>query len=177
MLEDEKVAFYFRNRSEIEEWASLRTWATAALMEALVEARSRRMDDPEWPGLMSRTPWSEGAILPVSGLPIPGEPDGVGVGLAWGQKHLLNAGANGGPVLALITAGSKAHSRYGELKQATRDVAAKHRMTDAGDQYVWRTDLVAPSGEEDLATYADGVMEKLHAAWSDLWPVVVESLR
>jgi hypothetical protein len=176
LLEDEKVAFYFRNRSDIEEWASLRTWAAVVLAEALSAARDTHADDPDFPGLIAGTPWGDGAILPIPGRPVPGEAGGVGVGLEWGSKYLLKADGPGGPWLVLITEDPKASPQYKVFKEATRDAAARHHMTQAGDKWAWKTQLVAPSGAEDLSTYAEGAMERLRAAWVDLQPAVAKSL-
>ena len=79
-------------------------------------------------------------------------------------------------LLAMVESGDAPQSRLDALRGAKRqrpeEIAAEHRLTVGGTEFIWKTRVEFPVDETDLDMYAERIMGRLSAAWRDLGPIV-----
>ena len=171
MAVDEKVAFYLRHRTLIEEWAALRGQAAAALEEAFRRAVGIVGQYPDTPEIVKDA--DRNPLYRVS-LQIPGiASDAVWVALGWTHGGLLRpSGGEPWPYTGIKTPGAgKGDAAYDTAKALLREAAARRRWTltsTSGSGWVWYNYLPLEAGATDLDAYAVRHVEGLVDAWKAL---------
>ena len=106
MAIDEKVAFYLRHRTLIEEWAALREQAAAALEEALSRAVGIIGQRPDTPEIVEDDSDRRYPMYRIS-LQIPGVESGaVWVALGWTRGQLLRPTGESWPYMGIKIPGA-----------------------------------------------------------------------
>ena len=174
MAIDEKVGFYLRHRTLIEEWAALRGQAAAALEEAFGRAAGivgQRPDTPEivWDDADRRYP-----LYRVS-LQVPQvAPDAVWIALGWTHGGLLRPSGESWPYAGIKAPGAgKGDTAYETAKSLLREVAVARLWTkSSASGWVWWNYLPLDDSETDLDAYAMRHVEGLVDAWNALhWEI------
>jgi hypothetical protein len=162
---DDKVAFYLRHRTLIEEWAALREQAAAALEEALTRAIGLIGQHPDTPVIVDFGSDRRNPMYGIS-LQIPGAEVGpVWVALGWTRGHLLRPSGESWPYMGVRVPGaSKGEAGYDTVKRLLRDAAGKLRWTATGG-WVWYRYLPFEPGQTDFDDYAARHVEELVEAW------------
>jgi hypothetical protein len=168
MAIDDKVAFYLRHRTLIEEWAALREQAAAELEEALTRAAGIIGQRPDTPEIVE---FGSDRRYPMYGisLQIPGAESGtVWVALGWTRGQLLRPTGESLPYMGVkIPGATRGEAGYDTVKRLLRDAASKLRWTATGG-WVWYGYIQFEPGETDLDDYAVRHVEELVEAWKVL---------
>ena len=169
MATDEKVAFYLRHRTLIEEWAALREQAAAELEEALSRAAGIVGQRPDTPEIVKDDSDRHHPIYRVS-LQIPGVESGaVWVALGWTHGGLLRPSGESWPYMGIKTPGAgKGDAGYDTVKSLLREAAARLWWTSQASGWVWWNYIPLEAGETDLDDYAVRHVEDLVDAWRAL---------
>jgi hypothetical protein len=170
MAIDEKVAFYLRHRTLIEEWAALRGQAAAALEEAFSRAAgivSQRPDAPE----ITRDDADRRYPLYRVSLQIPGvASDAVWVALGWTRGGLLRPSGESWPYTGIKAPGAgKGDAAYDTAKSLLREAAARRLWTEtSASGWVWWNYIPLEASATDLDAYAVRHVEGLVDAWKEI---------
>ena len=173
MAIDEKVAFYLRHRTLIEEWATLRGQAAAALEEAFGRAVGIVRQRPGAPEIVKDDADRQKPMYRVS-LQIPAvASEAVWVALGWARSGLLRPVGESWPYTGIKTLGAgKGEAVYDTAKSFLRDAAARSGWTQSSTSgtsgWVWWNYLPLGPGETDLDAYAVRHVEGLVDAWKAL---------
>jgi len=170
MAIDEKVAFFLRHRTLIEEWAALRGEAAAALEEAFSRAVGIVGQRPDTPEIVKDEADRTHPLYSVS-LQLPGvASDAVWVGLGWTRGGLLRPWAESWPYTGIKAPGAgKGHAAYDTAKSLLQEAAARRLWTkSSASGWVWWNYLPLEDGETDLDAYAVRHVEGLVDAWKAL---------
>jgi hypothetical protein len=170
MAIDEKVAFYLRHRTLIEEWAALRGQAAAALEEAFSRAVGIVGQRPDAPEIIKDDADRRYPLYRVS-LQVPGiASDAVWVALGWTRGGLLRPSGESWPYTGIKAPGSgKGDTAYDTAKSLLREAAARRLWTESSASgWVWWNYIRLEAGEADLDDYAVRHVEGLVNAWKAL---------
>ncbi|HEX4091902.1 MAG TPA: hypothetical protein VHZ33_24580 [Trebonia sp.] len=170
MAIDEKVAFFLRHRTLIEEWAALRGQAAAALEEAFSRAVGIISQRPDAPEIIEEDA-DRGFPLYRISLQVPGiASDAVWAALGWTHGGLLRPSGESWPYTGVKTPGAgKGDTAYDTAKSLLRDAAASRGWTrSSASGWVWWNYLPLRTGETDLDAYALRHVEGLVDAWKAL---------
>ena len=170
MAIDEKVAFYLRHRTLIEEWAVLRKQAAIALEEALSRAAGIVGQRPDAPDIVEDNSDRRFPLYSI-GLQVPGVASGaVCVALGWTRGGLLSPSGESSPYTGIKAPGSgKGDAVYDTAKRLLREAAAKRLWTkSSGSGWVWWNYIPLEASETDLDAYAVRHVEELVEAWKVL---------
>lgn len=172
MAVDEKVAFYLRHRTLIEEWAALRGEAAAALEEAFSRAAGIVGQRPDAPEIVKDDADRRYPLYRVS-LQVPGiASDAVWVALGWTHAGLLRPSGESWPYTGVKVPGAgKGDAAYDTAKSLLREAAARRQwtMSSAGaGSWAWYKYLPLDPGETDLDAYAVRHVEGVVDAWRGL---------
>jgi hypothetical protein len=169
---DEKTAFYFRHRAEIEEWAALRDSAREALITELWAVKDRVQSplsdgavpyqrDGQWSQLgFTKPEWTE-AGWPLS------------IVLAWNSGQLLNPQSNNewayvGVYLAFSPNGPAPKEQSAAVRERCLPAASILGLTNQHANFpVWGF-VVPQPGTPELPGYVDACVTRLQDAWSAL---------
>jgi hypothetical protein len=170
MAIDEKVAFYLRHRTLIEEWAALRGQAAAALEEAFSRAVGIVGQRPDAPEIVKDDADRHHPLYRVS-LQVPGvASDAVWVALGWTRGGLLRPSGESWPYTGIKAPGvGKGDPAYDTAKSLLREAAARRLWTKfSASGWVWWNYLPLEDSETDLDAYAVRHVEGLVDAWKAL---------
>jgi hypothetical protein len=170
MAGDEKVAFYLRHRTLIEEWAALRGQAATALEQALIRAVGIVGQRREPPEIVKDDADRHHPLYRVS-LQVPGiAADAVWVALGWTHGGLLRPWGETWPYTGIRTPDAgKGDAAYDTAKSLLRGAAASRRWTQSSASgWVWWNYLPLEAGATDLDAYAMRHVEGLVDAWKAL---------
>jgi hypothetical protein len=170
MAIDEKVAFYLRHRTLIEEWAALRGQAAAALEEAFSRAVGIVGQRPDLPEIVKDDADRAYPLCRVS-LQVPGVASGaVLVALGWTRGGLLRPSGESRPYMGIKTPGAgKGDAAYDTVKSLLREPAARLLWTkSSASGWVWYNYLPLEGLATDLDAYAVCHVEGLVDAWKSL---------
>jgi hypothetical protein len=170
MAIDEKVAFYLRHRTLIEEWAALRGQAAAALEEAFSRAVGIVGQSSDAPEIVRDDADRSHPLYRVT-LQVPGIASGaVWVALGWTRGGLLRPSGESWPYTGIKTPGAgKGDAAYDTAKTLLREAAAKRLWTESSASgWVWWNYLPLEVGATDLDAYAVRHVEGLVDAWKAL---------
>jgi hypothetical protein len=170
MAIDEKVAFYLRHRTLIEEWAALRGQAAAALEEAFSRAVgivSQRPDTLE----IVKEDADRGYPLYRVSLQVPGMAShALWVALGWTRSGLLRPSGESWPYVGIKAPGAgKGDAAYDTAKSLLQEAAARRLWTkSSASGWVWWNYLPIAASATDLDAYALHHVEGLVDAWKAL---------
>ena len=168
MAIDDKVAFYLRHRTLIEEWAALREQAAAELEEALRRAVGIISQQPDTPEIVKDDSVRNTPVYGIR-LQIPGESGAAWVALGWTHGRLLRPAGESWPYTGIKTPGAiKGDAVYDTAKRLLRDVAGQRLWTQSSGNWVWYKYLPFEANETDLDANAVGHVEGLVDAWKAL---------
>ena len=170
MAIDEKVAFYLRHRTLIEEWAALRGQAAAALEEAFSRAVGIVSQRPDALEIIRDDTDRRFPLYRVS-LQVPGvASDAVWVALGWTRGGLLRPSGESWPYTGIKAPGAgKGDTAYDTAKSLLREAAARCQWTlSSASGWVWWNYLPLEASETDLDAYAVRHVEGLVDAWKVL---------
>jgi hypothetical protein len=170
MAIDEKVTFYLRHRTLIEEWAALRGQAAAALEEAFSRAVGIVGQRPDAPEIV-KDDADHGYPLYRVSLQVPGITSGaVWVALGWARGGLLRPSGESWPYAGIKAPGAgKGDAAYDTAKSLLREAAARRLWTKSSARgWVWWNYLPLEDSETDLDAYAVRHVEGLVDAWKAL---------
>ncbi len=170
MAIDEKVAFYLRHRTLIEEWAALRGQAAAALEEAFSRAVGVIGQRPDAPEIVEDNSDRGHPLYRVS-LQVSGiASDAVWVALGWTHGGLLRPSGESWPYTGIKAPGAgKGDAAYDTAKSLLREPAARRLWTkSSASGWVWWNYLPLEDSETDLDAYAVRHVEALVDAWKAL---------
>src|ERR1700742_4046480 len=169
MATDDKVAFYLRHRTLIEEWAALREQAAAELEEALSRAVGIIGQRPDTPEIVKDDSDHRKPTYGIS-LQIPGVESGaVGVALGWVRGQLLRPAGESWPYMGIRIPGrTKGDAVYDTAKRILRDAAGRRLWTQSSGNWVWYSYIPLEASETDLDDYAVRHVEGLVDAWKGL---------
>jgi hypothetical protein len=170
MAIDEKVAFYLRHRTLIEEWAALRGQAAAALEEAFSRAVGIVSQRPDALEIVRDDADRRFPLYRVS-LQVPGvASDAVWVALGWTRGGLLRPSGESWPYTGIKAPGAgKEDVAYDTAKSLLREAAARRLWTlSSASGWVWWKYLPLEASETDLDAYAVRHVEGLVDAWKAL---------
>lgn len=170
MAIDEKVAFYLRHRTLIEEWAALRGQAASALEEAFSRAVGIVGQRPDAPEIVKEDADRRYPLYRVS-LQVPGTPsNAVWVALGWTRGGLLRPSGESWPYAGIKAPGaSRGDVAYDTAKSLLREAAARRQWTESSTSgWVWYNYLPLETGATDLDAYAVRHVESLVDAWKVL---------
>jgi hypothetical protein len=169
MATDDKVAFYLRHRTLIEEWAALREQAAAELEEALSRAVGIIGQRPDTPEIVED---DSDRRYPTYGLSlqIPGtESAAAWVALGWTRGQLLKPAGESWPYAGIKIPGkAKGDAVYDTAKHLLRDAAGKRLWTESTGGWAWWNYIRLEVGEADLDDYAVRHVEGRVDAWKAL---------
>jgi hypothetical protein len=171
---DDKVAFYLRHRTVIEEWAALRQQAAVALEECLFRAVGIIRQRPSMPRIVENDS-SQYPTISIS-LEVPStEPDAVCVALGWSRSELLKPAGYSWPYMGIKTPGvGRGEAVYEMVKDLLRDSARDRHWPESEFGWAWWGFIPLGLGETDLDGYALRHVEGLVAAWKALQSGVAE---
>ena len=172
MTSDEKTAFYFRHRAEIEEWAALRDSAREALITELWAVKDRLHSAPA----EGAVPHERDGLWSQIGLTKPrwmeaGWP--LSVVLAWNSGQLLNPSGNNewayvGTYLAFSPTAPAPKEQSAAVRQQCLPAARALGLTNQHVHFpVWGF-VVPPVDLTEPAQYADTCLDRFQTAWSSL---------
>jgi hypothetical protein len=156
MSADEKTAFYFRHRDQIEEWAALRQEARSELIEelnALVElfaetaaavgAELYRDKGPYTKVGLTRPHWQAGDL-------------DMAVVLGWTPKNLLVPGAeNPWPYVGILVRGASAGTdAFDRVRESCTRSARELRWSRSERGFPFWVDVPAPTPFSTVSEYA-----------------------
>lgn len=169
MTIDEKVAFYLRHRTLIEEWAALRRQAAAALEEAFSHAVGIVGQRPDAPEIVEDNSDRRFPLYSIS-LQVPGVASGaVCVALGWTRGGLLRPSGEYSPYTGIKAPGAgRGAAAYDTAKSVLREAAAKLLLTESSGSWIWWKYIPLEAGETDLDAYAVRHVEALVDAWRAL---------
>jgi len=169
MATDDKVAFYLRHRTLIEEWAALREQAAAELEEALRRAVGVVGQRPDTPEIIENDSDRRYPTYGIS-LQVPGAESGaVLVALGWTRGQLLRPAGESWPYTGIKIPGTaKGDATYDTAKRLLRDAAGKRLWTESTGGWVWWNYIRLEAGEVALDAYAVRHVEGLVDAWRSL---------
>jgi hypothetical protein len=170
MATDEKVTFFLRHRTLIEEWAALRGQAADALEEAFSRAFGIVGQRPDAPEIVKEGADRRYPLYRVS-LQVPGVASGaVWVALGWTRGGLLRPSGEQWPYVGIKAPGSgKGDTAYDAAKGLLREAAAGRLWTESSASgWVWWKYLPLEVGETDLDAYAVRHAEGLVNSWKAL---------
>ena len=170
MAIDEKVAFYLRHRTLIEEWAALRGQAAAALEEAFSRAAGIVGQCADTPEIVKDDADPKHPLYRVS-LQVPGIAYGaVWVALGWTRGGLLRPLGESWPYTGIRAPGAgRGDAAYDTAKSRLREAAAGRLWTkSSASGWVWWNYLPLEASETDLDAYAVRHVEGLVDAWKAL---------
>jgi hypothetical protein len=172
MATDDKVAFYLRHRSLIEEWTALREQVATELEEALVRAVGTIRQRPGTPEIVE----NDSRRYPTYGisLEVPGaEPGKIWVTLGWTHGELFKPTGASWPYIGIkIPDVIRGEPVYDMVKDRLRDAARQLRWTQSEAGWVWWSYIPLGADETDLDGYAVRHAEGLVAAWKALkWEI------
>ena len=170
MATDEKVAFYLRHRTLIEEWAALRGQAAAALEEAFSRAVGIVSQRPDALEIVKDDADRRYPLYRVS-LQVPGiASNAVWVALGWARGGLLRPSGESWPYMGVKAPGAgKGDAAYDSAKSLLREAAARRLWTESSASgWVWWNYLPLGASETDLDAYAVRHVEGLVDAWKVL---------
>lgn len=173
MAIDEKVAFYLRHRTLIEEWTALREQAATALEEAFSRAVGIVGQRPDAPEIIKDDADRQKPLYRVS-LQIPDmAPGAVWLALGWTHGRLLRPSGESWPYMGIKTrGGGRGDATYDMAKSRLRDAAARRLWTESNSSgtsgWVWWGYLPLGASETDLDAYALRHVEGLVDAWKAL---------
>lgn len=169
MAIDEKVTFYLRHRTLIEEWAALRGQAAAALEEAFSHAVGIVGQRPDAPEIVEDNSDRRLPLYSIS-LQVPGVAYGaVCVALGWTRGGLLRPSGESSPYTGIKAPGAgRGDAAYDTAKSLLREAAAKLLLTESSGSWVWWKYIPLEAGETDLDAYAVRHVEALVDAWRAL---------
>jgi hypothetical protein len=132
MATDDKVAFYLRHRTLIEEWAALREQAAAELEEALSRAVGIIGQRPETPEIVEFDSDRRHPMYGIS-LQIPGAESGtVWVALGWARGQLLRPGGESWPYMGIKIPGATRGEAGHDTVKRLADATSRNRRKRAG---------------------------------------------
>ena len=157
MVADEKVAFYLRHRTLIEEWAALREQAAAELEEALSRAVGIIGQNLDTPEIVKDDSVRRYPVYGIS-LQLPGAESGASwVALGWTRGQLLRPAGESWPYLGVkIPGATKGDAVYDTAKRLLRDSASRRLWTQSSGSWVWYSYIPLAASETDLDAYAVG---------------------
>jgi hypothetical protein len=166
---DDKVAFYLRHRTLIEEWAALREQAAAELDEALIRAAGIVGQRPDTPEIVKDDSNRKSPVYGIS-LQVPGaESRPVWVALGWTRGPLLKPSGESWPYTGVkIPGASKGDPLFDSTKLKLRDAASRNQWTQSSGNWVWYSYISLEAGQTDLDAYAVWRVEGLVDAWKAL---------
>jgi hypothetical protein len=170
MAIDEKVAFFLRHRTLIEEWAALRGQAAAALEEAFSRAAGVVGQRPDAPEIVKDDADRHYPLYRVS-LQVPDiASDAVWVALGWTRGGLLRPSGESWPYTGIKAPGAgKGDAAYDTAKSLLQEAAARRLWTkSSASGWVWWNYLPLEDAETDLDAYAVRHVEGLVDAWRAL---------
>lgn len=169
MATDDKVAFYLRHRTLIEEWAALREQAAAELEGALRRAVGIIGQRPDTPEIVEDDSARHYPVYGIS-LQIPGaESEAVWVALGWTRGQLLRPAGESWPYMGIKIPGvTKGDAVYDTAKRLLRDAASRRLWTLSSGSWVWYSYISLEASETDLDAYAVCHVESLVDAWKAL---------
>jgi hypothetical protein len=169
MASDDKVAFYLRHRTLIEEWAALRLQAGTELEEALRRAVGIIGQRQGSPQIVEDHSAGRNAVHGIS-LQIPDVESGAArVALGWTRGQLLKPGAESWPYMGIRIPGAvKGNTSYDTAKHLSRDAASRLRWSQSSGNWAWYAYLPFAGDETDLDAYAVGQVEALVGTWQAL---------
>jgi hypothetical protein len=170
MAIDDKVAFYLRHRTLIEEWAALRGQAAAALEEAFSRAVGIVAQRRDAPKIVKDYADRSHPLYRVS-LQVPGvASDAVWVALGWTRGGLLRPSGESWPYTGIKAPGAgKGDAAYDTAKSLLQEVAAGRLWTkSSASGWVWWNYLPLEASATDLDAYAVRHVEGLVDAWTAL---------
>jgi len=169
MTIDDKVAFYLRHRTLIEEWAALREQAAAELEEALSRAVGIIGQRPDTPEIVKDDSVRNTPLYGIN-LQIPSAESGAAwVALGWTRGRLLRPAGESWPYTGVkIPGATKGDAVYDTAKRLLRDAAGQRLWTQSSGNWAWYRYLPFEANETDLDAYAVGHVEGLVEAWKSL---------
>ena len=168
MPEDAKLDFYLKHRTQIEEWAALRTHAQAVLDQSLLTAAQEMAADGEAPTLQIVAEKQNRWIR----LRIPqAEPKQAWIELNWTPTSLLMDSGGGAWPALIVCASPDAGFRptRQRIKEATRPFRATHGLNEeTSGWWVWYGRLRPAQEPINIDDYVQHCIDRFRNAWIDI---------
>jgi hypothetical protein len=156
MTDSERIDFYLRHRTQIEEWSALRADAEAELDAALKSAIAASMlDEPEQH--TTGVAWRGTHLF----LPVSAELPRIGTALWWPPKNALTPSS--GVVLAVTALDGRADPERERLQLATTGLKDRLGMAGGVNEWVWTRRIHLPDGSTDLEGFARSCVNEARA--------------
>jgi hypothetical protein len=173
---DEQIAFYWRHREQIEEWAALRPQARGLLIERL-RAEADRLQ--EFADVSEDVEFVDRSDFPLLGLTRPSwraRGHEVAVALGWSEKNLLSASGSHLPWVGLrLGRGDDRRARSQTVRQAVEP--------HIGDLSWSRTEtgwpawtFLEPGSEQGLENFARWCVTEVIEGWEKMYRVLDDAL-
>jgi hypothetical protein len=177
---DEKTAFYFRHRDEIEVWAALRDGAREALITELSALSAPLSAAAEERGLEFYTETGAYTKLGFRKNEWQTADLDLAVVLGWTTNNLLKYGAeNPWPYVGILVRRSQARysSLFDDVKLRCADAARTVGWTKSEAGFPHWADLPVSAERPELASYAEDCMAGVLGGWAALEGALDQSVR